>query len=757
MSTPPPNEPFKKTAPAHTSLHHLLDEVGGAVDFRRIFHLLLHRWWVVAIIVAICMLAALAQVMRQPKIYESRAVLQVQQKEQQIVNIDGVNQENPSSPDFINTVVQSLMSRNLMLRVIDASNLRQNPAFVTPGSKPTDVQLADKLRAKVRASVRRGTRLIDIVVEDRDPVMARDLAASFVKEFFRENFSQRLSVSRVATDFLQEEGEKLKRKLEESELKLQQYKEQNQAVSLEERQNITVERLRELSSKVTEAKSERLRLESDIEQVRKVPANNTEDLLRIGSVSLIPQVADARRQLADARTELDAMKDRYAEKHPKFIAALTKIESLKKALAESAGKAGDILNLQYEAAVQTESKLTAALKEQEAAALELNKIAIPFNVLQREVESDRALYESVIKRMKETAVTGSVEQSPFTLVEEPLVASNPSKPNRTRTLAMAIVLSTFLAVAGIVFLDGLNSSLRTVDEAESHLHLPALVGIPNHGPSGLEKFQRTVAKQPWWRFGKPITAEASPEPASAPVDPRELRYPLATIQEPASSLAEAYRTLRVSISLLGPEEERRVLLFVSAIPEEGKTYTSLNTAVVFAQQGLKTLLIDADLRRPSLYKALFENAPSVLGLTDYFSGNSKTPNILKIESVENLFLLPAGRTAPNPAELLASSNLPKLFELLLKKFDRIVVDSAPVNAVSDTLVIAPHVDKTILVVRAGKTPRKAIQRSVHLLRKAKARIGGFVLNRLPTGRAAGYYYYYYGDKYERDSVYGTRA
>lgn len=757
MSTPPPNEPSKKTSPAHTSLHHLLDEVGGAVDFRRIFHLLLHRWWVVAIIVAICMLVALAQVMRQPKIYESRAVLQVQQKEQQIVNIDGVNQENPSSPDFINTVVQSLMSRNLMLRVIEASNLRQNPAFVPPGSKPTDVQLADKLRAKIRASVRRGTRLIDIVVEDRDPVMARDLAASFVREFFRENFSQRLSVSRVATDFLQEEGEKLKRKLEESELKLQQYKEKNQAVSLEERQNITVERLRELSSKVTEAKSERLRLESDIEQVRKVPADNTEDLLRIGSVSLIPQVADARRQLADARTELDAMKDRYAEKHPKFIAALTKIESLKKALAESAGKAGDILNRQYEAAVQTESKLTAALKEQEAAALELNKIAIPFNVLQREVESDRALYESVIKRMKETAVTGSVEQSPYTLVEEPLVASNPSKPNRTRTLAMALVLSTFLAVAGIVFLDGLNSSLRTVDEAESHLHLPALVGIPNHGPSGLEKLQRTVATRPWWRVGRPNATETSPEPASLPVDPRELRYPLATIQEPSSSLAEAYRTLRVSISLLGPEEERRVLLFVSAIPEEGKTYTSLNTAVVFAQQGLKTLLIDADLRRPSLYKALFENAPPVLGLTDYFSGNSKNPNVLKIESVENLFLLPAGRTAPNPAELLASSDLPKLFEVLLKKFDRIVVDSAPVNAVSDTLVIAPHADKTILVIRAGKTPRKAIQRSVHLLRKAKARIGGFVLNRLPTGRAAGYYYYYYGDKYEKDSVYGTRA
>jgi capsular exopolysaccharide synthesis family protein len=717
--------------PLPSPVQSALDEFGAAIDFRRIFHLLIRRWWIMAIITGIATLATIGYVMRLPKIFESRAVLQVQQQEQQVVKIEGVSQENPSTLDFINTVVQALNSRNLMLRVVQANNLRNNPAFVAPGSNPTDIQLADKMRGKVKVQLRKGTRLIDITVEDADPVLARDLATSIVKEFLRENISQRVSVSQVATDFLAEEAEKLKRKLEESESKLQRYKEEKQAVSLEDRQNIIVSRLGELSSKVTEAKGERLRLESDIEQVRNVSPENVEDLLRIGSVSMIPQVSEARQQLMAANTEFAALEERYGEKHPKHIAATTRIESLKKTLAESVSKAGDILARQYEASVHTEEKLTTALKEQETAALELNKIAIPYNVLQRDVETDRTLYDAVIARMKETALTAGVEQTPFTLVEEPLVASQASKPDRKRMVILAFALSLAVAVGGVVLIDSLDASLRSVDEAESTLQLPALVGIPNHKPAKLKKSNRSGTERD--------------------------KYPIASIEAPASTLAEAYRTLRVSLSMLGPEAERRVILFVSAIPEEGKTYTSLNTAVSLAQQGLKTLLVDADLRRPSLHKALLDSKETPPGLTDLFSGNAALDQIVIPTNIPNLSLIPAGSRAPNPAELLASADLKGLVEDLQKTYDRVVIDTAPVNAVSDTLVLAAHAHKTILVIQAGKTPRKAILRAIHLLRKAGAKVAGFALNRLPTGRMAAYYYYYYGDKYEKDSVYGTKS
>jgi capsular exopolysaccharide synthesis family protein len=719
---------------------------------------------VIAIITGVCTLAAAGWVMRQPKIYEARAVLQVQQQEQQISQIEGVVQDNPSSIDFINTVVQALTSRNLMIRVVDANRLRENPAFTAPGSRPTEIQLADKLRSKVKVALRRGTRLIDITVSDRDPVMARDLASSVVREFLKENFSQRLAVSKVATEFLKEEADKLKKKLEESELKLQRYKEQNRAVSLEDRQNITVERLREVSTKVTEANSQRLRLEADIEQVRKVGPQNTDELLRIRSVAELPQVATARAQLGEANTELDALQERYGHKHPKLIAANKRIESLRATLAVNAAKAGEILQRQYDAAVQTESKLAGALQEQENAALELNKIAIPYNVLQRDVESDRSLYESLLQRMKETSVTGPVEQAPYTLVEEPMVPSYPSKPNVRRTVTLAFAFSLLLAVCGIIVLDMFDSSLRSVDEAERFLNLPALVGIPNHRHLSVKGGHRH-SPDPSSRAGSTY-GSGYPRQDNNPEEVEEFastvlaksdreNYPIAAIEDPASSLAEAYRTLRVSLSMLGPEEERRVLLFVSAIPEEGKTYTSLNTAVVLAQQGYRTLLIDADLRRPSLHKAIQARVQMPIGLTDFFSGNSKLQEVIQQTDIENLFLLPAGRRAPNPAELLSSSDLGKLIEQLLKKFDRIVIDSAPVNAVSDTLVLAPHAHKTILVIRAGKTHRKAIERGLLLLRKSGAKLAGFVLNRLPTGRAASYYYYYYGDKYEKDSAYGS--
>jgi capsular exopolysaccharide synthesis family protein len=753
-------------------LHAAMDRMENLFDFRRLWNLVLSRWWIIALIVGFATLATLGYLFNATKIYESRAVLQVQQQEQQVVNIDGVREDNPSTLDYVNSVVQALTSRNLLLRVIEANNLRNNEVFAPPREQPySDVELADLLEEKVAVKLRRLTRLVEITVQDPDPELARTLAASFVKEFLRENFAQKMTVTQVANDFLQEEAEKLKAKLEESERKLQAYKENNQAVSLDERQNIIVEQLKEINTKVTEAQSERMKLEADIEQVREI-GNNPEDLMRIGSVAELPQVKEARELLVEAESELAQLQDRYLHKHPKHIAAVRKVESLRDSLNRNLFKAGDILGRQYAAAQQTEAKLSEALQNQENTALDLNNLAIPFNVLQREVETDRALYESVITRMKETAVTSGIEQAPFTLIEEPMVASKPSKPRMLRTLALALVLSSLLAVGGLVLYDNLDTSLRSIDDAEAALELSSLAGIPDHRPAGLARLKQAAAREKSavpdrLEKARQLAAQARAggvaasdlqelvKPAPDQRTSREM-YPIATIDDPASSLAESYRTLRANLAMLGPEENRRILLYVSAIPEEGKTYTSLNTAVVLAQQGHKTLIVDADLRRPSMHKALLGAAQPPPGLTDVFTGNARLEEVVIPTTVPNLYFLSAGTRAPNPAELIASADVRFLVQQLGDIFERVVFDSAPVNAVSDTLTIAPHVHKTILVVRSGKTPRKAVNRALMLLRKSGAKVAGFVLNRLPTGRTAGYYYYYYGDKYEKDSAYGGK-
>ncbi len=753
-------------------LHAAMGPMEHLFDFRHLYNLLLSRWWIVALIVGFAALATIGYLFTATPIFESRAVLQVQQREHQVVKSDGVREDDPASLDFVNSVVQSLTNRNLLLRVIETNNMRENEFFAPPRERPySDVELADLMEGKITVKLRRLTRLIDITVEDPDPVLARDLAASVVREFLRENFSQRMSVSKVATDFLQEEAVKLKAKLEESERKLQDYKEANQAVSLEDQQNIIVEKLREINLRVTEAQGERMKLESDLEQVRAVGNNNPEELMRIGSVAQIPQVVEARERLLEAEAELAALQDRYLHKHPKHNAAVRKVESLREALNRNLAKAGDILDRQYGASVQTESKLSDSLKEQEGVALDLNRTAIPFNVLLREVESDRAMYESVIMRLRETTVSGGVENPPYTLIEEPMVASKPSKPRKLRTLALALVLSSLLAVGGLVLFDNLDTSLRSIDDAESALELSSLAGIPDHRPAGFARFRQVVAREKdvlpeRLEKAKQLAAKKRGGGAVGAADLQDLvkpapddrtekeRYPIATIDDPASALAESYRTLRSNLAMLGPEENRRILLFVSAIPEEGKTYTSLNTAVVLAQQGHKTLVVDVDLRRPAMHKALLGARDAPPGLTDIFTGNATLDEVIRPTAVANLFFLSAGTRAPNPAELVASADVRFLLQQLGEKFERVILDSAPINAVSDILSVAPHVHKTILVVRAGKTPRKTVNRALMLLRKSGAKVAGFVLNRLPTGRTAGYYYYYYGDKYEKDSAYG---
>ena len=688
------------------------------VDFHRIANLIRAKLWIIAAIAGIIFLAAVVYILRAAKIYESRAVLQVSQEAQKVTKIEDVSGEKPDSGDYLNTVVEGFTSRKLMLRVIRALGLENDPNFAPPkedGSRYTEIELADLMSAKLAVSLRRNTRVINVTTFDEDPEMARKLAETFVQEFLHETYEQRRSAARIAHQFLREESRQLKAQLEEAERNLQAYKESNKAVSLVERQDIIVEQLREINTKATEAKSIRLRLEADLEQIKRINPSDTEQLLQIGSVAQIPQVAMIRERLLKAENDLAAIAKRNLPMHPRFVTAQTRIANLNATLKETLSKASNMVAKQYDAAREAEGKLQKSLKEQEQKAMELNRVAIPYNVLQRDVESDRALYESVTLRLKETYITEGIDNAPFRVIEEPLVASSPSKPRKKFILALALVLGIVVGVGTVAGRDAIDGSLRTVDEAESYLQLPALAAIP-------ERRDATSTK-------------------------KSDGHPLVLVDSPASPEAEAFRTLRTSISLLGKESEFRSFLFTSALPSEGKTFVALNFALSLAQQGLETVIIDADLREPRVETALRSEGENA-GLTDLLSGQVELNDAVRATQHDNLILLTAGRRAPDPAKLLGNKQFEYIVESLLREFDRVVIDSPPVNAVSDALLVAASAHATCLVVRAGKTPKRAIRRAINQLHVAHASLAGFVFNRLPIqGRSAGYYYYYYGERY----------
>jgi capsular exopolysaccharide synthesis family protein len=696
------------------------------MNLQHYFYLLLRYSWLIILLAAAALSGAWVWLGKQAPVYASRAVLQVEMEQTKVVKIEDVQDTRITGLDALNTVIQNLTSNTIMLAVARSTGLADEMAALEPTGKippEKEATLAEMVKKDLTVSLRRGTRLIDIVAEGSSPEKARLLADQVVKQFLISQNQDRSEVSQDAQTFLVNEAKKLKAKLEESERSLAKYRLDTNSVSVNDQQNTVVQRLQALNAQVTLANGQRASLESDLAALKLIKPGDVEGMLKLNSVAALPDVAQLRSLVSTGEAEFARIKERYLELHPKYGAALSGLNELKSKLKSAVASAGDTLRQQYQSFSETEQKLKDMLAEQEKKTLELDAISIPYKVLQREADTDRTLYETILARLKETDVTAGLTKTPYRFTEEPLLIPDPVRPNKIKTMALAGLLALAAGWALILLLDRLDSSIRTVDEAESILQQPVLAAVPE---GNLEKI---------------------PEGA------------VAMTHDSGSAQAEAFRTLRASLSLLGAEDQRRLILVTSAIPSEGKTFTSTNLSAAFATQGLNTIVIDADLRRPSLSATLLDRevrkSGEFRGLTDVLSGLCSIEEAIRPTTVPNLSLLPSGRRAPNPAELLAQINVGQLLESLLKKYDRVVVDSAPVNAVSDTLSLASMAHAVCLVLRFGKTPRRAILRALTLLEKTGARMAGIVMNRMPTSRGASYYYYYYGDPDVADSVYGA--
>lgn len=702
------------------------------MNYQRYLFLFLRFSWLIVLLVAAALAGGWAWLNKQTPVYASQAVLEVVSGKEQILDtIKDLKEQGVGSLDALNTVVQTLSSNTVMLKVAEAiGRSKEWAARSGNGEVPPELEssLAGSIRAQLVISLKRGTRLIEINAEDSSPEMARKIADETVKQFLALQGMDLEENSKGATKNLYDKEKELREKLNESENKMAEFIKQY-GIEVDEKQNIVGKRVADFNTQYTASNAKRVALEADMAALTRVKQGDVPGMLRLPSVAALPEVAALRTAVTARETEFHALEERYLPKHPRHAAAKAGLTDLQKKLQSAVANAGESLKQQYQTFKDEEKLLKELLDAESAKSLELGALFIPYNVMKREADADRQLYQDVLTRLKEVPVIEGmtkdafgITKTPYKFTSKPLVNPVPVRPNKAKSMTMAGLLALALAVGLILCLDRLDSSIRTVDEAEQQLGLPVLAAVPE--------------------------GNASKVPAGG----------LVMKDAAGSSQAEAFRTLRASISLLGEENHRRIILVTSAIPAEGKTFCSSNYAAALAGQGYRTLLIDADLRRPALTAALLpqddRKSEEYRGLTDVLTGNSQPLDAVRTTAVENLWLLPSGRRAPNPSELLAQSTTPALLEYLLSQYDRIVVDSAPINAVSDTLSLAPCAHAVIVVLRFGKTPVRAILRALQLLKKSGAKLAGVVMNRVPLRRGAAYYYYYYGDPYVKDSVYG---
>jgi len=439
---------------------------------------------------------------------------------------------------------------------------------------------------------------------------------------------------------------------------------------------------------------------------------------------------------------------RYKEKHPKMMAARAALAEAKEKLHQAVMAQPEILRNAIEQTKATEASLQGVLQDQQGVAVALNRAAIGYQELARQAETDRALYESVLRQIKETSLTKDLKMNAVSVIEHSPLPNSPVSPNPTKAIALGMLGGLAAGLAFVLGADMLDRSIKTVDQAEATLGLPVFAAVPETTDEGAV----TRPKRRRRSFGSS-------------------NYRV-VVETPESPAAEAFRNLRASLSLLGPEVERKVSLFTSALPSEGKSFTSANYSLALAQQGYRVLLIDGDLRRPTLHRifrfpeAMKKNnfdEDSGAGVMDCLVGKADLTSAVrsipageidivshdvavtgKIQTMMGgqLSVLAGGRRAPNPAEILAGSSFGKLVAEAARLFDRVVIDSAPVLAVSDTLLMMPYVQTVCFVLQAAKTPRQVVRRAISLLAKSGIRPAGLVLNRLRRGRGVGYYYYY---------------
>jgi succinoglycan biosynthesis transport protein ExoP len=719
-----------------------------------------HRWTVFSIVLVVFTVVLIATLKEKP-IYRAQGMLEIEKENPNILTVQELFQLENVSDNYLETQYKVLQSESLARRVIAELHLDQKEEFNPQRSwwfRGKTAKAADRARLPVDADAEqavlrrfedglsinpvRRSRLVQVSFDSEDPQLAAQVVNVFTSNYIQQNLESRWEATQKASEWLSQQLQSLKIKLEKSEDEMQQYAQSNGLLFLDSEkgttENIVDERLRQLQDELTKAQADRYEKESVYR------------LVQSGDYGSLPGVVD-NKLMQDLTLRLSDLESGYAQlattfspDYPKLKQIQNQIDDVKAVLTRERKRVAERITNDYIAAVRREGLVAQAFDAQQKQANQTAARAVQYNILKREVDTNKQLYDGLLGRLKEAGVSAGLKASNIRIVDPAVPPTKPVKPRVLLNMTLALAAGLACAI-GVAFLqEHLDNTLKTSEDVEHFLQLPALAMIP--AVESLNGHRRGV----YGLYGRPKPPEVTLGKPLAHVAPW---YRIDETSPECSMLSEAFRSLRTSVLLSSAGRPPRTLLVTSAQPAEGKTTVSTNLAISLAQLGQRVLLIDGDLRRPNIHRA-FQLPPSA-GLVGYLTGQQDWTASVMPTPVSGLEVIPCGPVPPNPAELLSSDRMRVLLRQATAQYNTVIADSPPLLNVSDSRVLATQVEGVVLVVKGNFTPRELAQRARGYIRDVGASLIGVVLNNIDVRRGDySYYRYYHYDGYGRDGERG---
>lgn len=687
-----------------------------------------HQWMILTFLLTVVTIVTIASFKMKP-VYVASARVEVDRENSNTLPFQetAAYDEYIDLDNYIETQTKIIASQTLAMTTIRSMDLPRYPEFggdpsalVKAGPNQKEPPILGDFLSRLSVSRVPNSRLIEVQFAAEDPQLAAQVVNAHLQNYKEEDFKSRYDATMQASNFLSSELEELRMKMEKSDAAQVAYERNNQIWMIDANQNTTTQKLSQLSNALTTVQTQLAEKEAAYNLA------HSDSAVSLAAVEANPEVQDLTKKKADLDTQYAEALAQFGPNWPKVQLLKAQADAINLQLNGAKAKAIQGIDNDYHEAQTHEVLLARDLNRQELQADNMAQKLVEYNMLKHDAESNKELYDGLLQKLKEAGISAGLRSSNIRIVDPALVPSFPARPQKARNITLAFLVGLVGGV-GLAFLrEYLDNTVKSPDDVQNLTGLPCLAVVPafaNHNGT------RSLA-----RIAKQVGVNANDDS----------RIELISLQQPKSIVAEAFRALRTSLLLSQAEHAPQVILVTSALPREGKTTSAANLAITLAQLGDRTLLMDSDLRKPGVRRAL--NLPNGhghdIGLSSYLAGVVPLHDIIiSHQSVPNLDAIPTGPVPPNPADLLSSHRMADAIDDLRQHYKFVVIDSPPIMAATDAVILSALTDGVLLVVWSNETPKEAFSRTRDLLSAVKGRLLGVVLNAVDSG-APDYYYSY---------------